>query len=252
MPRRRLKHKQVVETLKQDDFQVVREQFGDFWERFVAPYQGVLYGALVAVIVLGVGNVAWRNSRLGKVDNANLILSQAKTDFESGDSSAALSELNKVLPGGEYSMGGIAVAAEMVRANIAFASGEYETAISILHRIIPEAPASMRPDLKYQLATAQENKGDHEGAIQTLDSIIPDLGKEPEASDRDREGSPWDRFYYQKGRVLLKMNQADEGAKLLLKVAKRSPWNGVADAEITWSRARSVEALPLNWSAPKS
>ncbi|MCG3196825.1 MAG: tetratricopeptide repeat protein [Candidatus Omnitrophica bacterium] len=252
MPRRRLKHKQVVETIKQDDFQVIREQFNDFWQRYFAPYQGILYGALVAVIVLGIGGVAWRNSRLGKIDNANLILSQAKTDFESGDANSALSELNKVLPGGEYSMGGISVAAEMVRANIAFASGEYETAITILHRIIPEAPKSLQADLKYQLATAQENKGDFEGAIQTLDSLAPDLGKEPDASDRDREGSPWDRFYYQKGRVLLKMNQADEGAKLLLKVAKRSPWNGVADAELTWSRVKPVESLPLNWRAPKS
>lgn len=249
MPRRRLKHKDVVETLKQQDTQVAKEMIVSFWTDYIRPYEGWVLSAILAVVVVVGGGITWRNYQESRVADANLVLSQARTDFESGDVDGAKSELTKVRQGGEYALPGLSVAADMVYANIAFASGEYETAITILTRLIPDAPEIIQTDLRYQLAAAQESNGDFEAALKTLEAIEPSLGDQPDNADTDRQGSVWDRYYFQKGRILLAMGKSDEGTKLLSQVARRSAWNEVATREILWNKAKPSEAIATSWTA---
>lgn len=252
MPRRRLKHKQVIETLEQDDFAVIKQKFVDFWTEQIQPVGGAIWGSLIFVVVVVVGYLMWSNYRSAQYADANQFLARARTDYEAGDVNAALSSLGKVTTGGLYAEPGISTAAEMVSANIAFASGEYGTAISTLTDLIPNAPKSIRPDLLYQLATAQESKGEFEGALQSLEQVNQYLGQEPDTKQIDRKSSVWDRYYFQKGRVLLRMKKEAEAMKLLLMVSPKSPWSNDAAREIAWYKAHAVEGLPLNWANQKS
>jgi predicted negative regulator of RcsB-dependent stress response len=253
MPRRRLKHKQVIETIEQDDLQYAWDKVKTFWSAQVRPYEGLIWTVSLAVLAVVVGFYWWRNSQTAQISDANLVLAQARSDFQSGDIDGAKSELNKVLPGGEYSQRGIGVAADMVAANIACASGEYDTAITILTRVIPQAPKNLKTDLLYQLSTAQESKGDFSGALQSLEEVTSTLGKEPDESNPDRESSVWDRYYFHKGRLLSKLKKEEEGVKYLLKVGKRSAWHEMASREISWQKSSPVEGMPVHWnSAPKT
>lgn len=252
MPRRRLKHKQIIETLEQDDIAVAKQKLKDFYTDKIQPVGGTIWTSLIVFLVAVVIFFMWKNSRAAQFADANQFLAQAKSDYESGDVNSALSALNKVQAGGQYAQPGISTAAEMVSANIAFASGEYGTAISALTKLIPAAPELIRPDLLYQLATAQESKGDFAGALESLEQVTKYLGAEPDTKDINRKGSVWDRYYFQKGRVLLRMKQDDEGIKLLLKVSQKSPWSDDAGREIAWHESHAAEALPLNWTSPKS
>ncbi len=159
-------------------------------------------------VVAVIGSLWWRNHHSAQISDANQILAQARTNFESGDTNGALLELDKVLPQGEFYQPGLEVAAELVKANIAFASGEYENAISILTRLVDIAPDSLRADLYYQLSTAQESKGDYNGALQSLGHVEKYLGPEPDEKDTERKPSVWDRYYFQKGRIFLKMKMS--------------------------------------------
>ncbi len=252
MPRRRLKHKQVIETLEQDDFEVAKQKLKDFWREHIQPIGGILWGSIIALLIVVAGFYMWRNTRAANLADANQFLAQAKSDFESGDINSALTAVANVRPDGNYAQPGISIAAEMVYANIAFASGEYDKAISTLTKLIPIAPDTIKADLLYQLATAQESKGDYAGALESLEQVTQYLGVEPDAKEVDRKASVWDRYYFHKGRIKLRMKQEDEGMKLLLMVSKKSPWSNDAGREITWHKSRAVEALPLNWSNQKS
>lgn len=249
MPRRRLKHKHVIETIEQDDFQVAVNKVKSFWQETIHPYEGRIWSVVVVVAVALIGGLWWRNHRSAELSDANQILAQARTNFESGDTNGALLELDKVLPQGEFYQPGLEVAAELVKANIAFASGEYENAISILTRLVDIAPQGLRADLYYQLASAQESKGDYNGAVQTLEKVEQYLGPEPEENDTDRRSSVWDRYYFQKGRIYLKMKNEQEGIKFLLKVSRRSDWADDASREIAWWKSHPGEALPVNWAS---
>ncbi|MBK7494246.1 MAG: tetratricopeptide repeat protein [Candidatus Omnitrophica bacterium] len=252
MPRRRLKHKQVIETIEQDDFQVALGRVKSFWQETIHPYEGRIWTGVIVVVVAVIGSLWWRNHHSAQISDANQILAQARTNFESGDTNGALLELDKVLPQGEFYQPGLEVAAELVKANIAFASGEYENAISILTRLVDIAPDSLRADLYYQLSTAQESKGDYNGALQSLGHVEKYLGPEPDEKDTERKPSVWDRYYFQKGRIFLKMKNEPDGMKYLLKVSRRSEWIDDASREIAWWKARPSEALPITWaSAPK-
>ena len=252
MPRRRLKHKQVIETLEQNDFAVAKQKLKDFWSDKVQPISGSRGGSIITVRVVVVGVMMWKNSRAANFADANQYLARARSDYESGDVNGALTSLNKVQTGGQFAQPGISTAADMVSANIAFASGEYDKAIATLTKIIPISPQSIRTDLLYQLATAQESKGDYAAALESLEKITESLGPEPDTKDLNRNPSVWDRYYFHKGRVKLQMKQEEEGIKLLLLVSPKSPWSDDAGREITWYKARAVEALPLNWSNQKS
>ncbi len=252
MPRRRLKHKQVIETLEQDDFAVAKQKILGLWAEYVQPIGGILWTSIIVFLLVVVVFFMWKNSRAARFADANGYLAQAKSDYESGDVNSALEALNKVQPNGDYAQPGLSIAADMVSANIAFASGEYDKAIQTLTEIIPTAPDSIRADLLYQLATAQECKGNYEGALESLEQVTKYLGSEPDPKDITRKGSVWDRYYFQKGRVKLHMKQEQEGIKLLLSVNRKSAWGDDAGREIAWYKSHSAEALPLNWTAPKS
>jgi predicted negative regulator of RcsB-dependent stress response len=252
MPRRRLKHKQIIETIEQDDLQVVLGKIKSFWADTVRPYESIVWTVVIVAAVAVGGWYWWKNIHSAAISDANLILSQARSDFMSGDVDGAMSELSKVLPGGPSSQPGINVAAEMVHANISFASGDYETAISILTRVIPIAPDELKVDLLYELSMARANKGDYEGALQSLEEVKPSLGAPPDDIKTDRQASVWDRYYLLKGKILINMKKEEEGVKFLLKVGRQSPWADDAAREIAWMKARPVEALPVNWGAPKS
>jgi predicted negative regulator of RcsB-dependent stress response len=249
MPRRRLKHKQIVETIEQDDFQVAISKVKTYWKEYIHPYEGRIWTVFLIVVVAVVGTLWWSNHRAAQISDANIVLSEARSDFDSGDVTGALTELNKVLPNGEFSDSKLSLAAELVRANIAFASGEYDTAISTLTQVIPKAPKIIQTDLQYQLAIAQESKGDYQGALQTLEKVVPVLGAEPDTTQNDRKASVWDRYYFQKGRLLLKLKNEAEGVQNLLKISRQSPWLDDANREIAWWKAQSVEQLPTAWSS---
>lgn len=252
MPRRRLRHKDVLETIQQDDIQVVREKIKSYWNGTIVPNNGLITTAILVVIVIVFGGYYWRNSAASGLANANSYLAEAKTNFDTGDIVGALAELNYVLPGGEYSTDRVSTAADMLHASVAYASGDYETSISILTDLIPAAPPTLKGDLLYELAAAQENHGDFEGALETLEQVVPLLGDPPTDESLDRESSVWDRYYYQKGRVLARTGKEAEAIQFLLKVSERSRWISAARSEVAWIKAKPVGAIPTGWKSNPS
>jgi len=131
MARRRLKHKQVIETIEQDDIQVALNKVKAFWTDTVRPNESLIWTSIIVIAIAVGGFMWWKNNRMSRQADANSYLAEALADFASGDSEGVLSELNYVLPGGDYADGRIGIAAEMTQASIAYASGDYESAISI-------------------------------------------------------------------------------------------------------------------------
>jgi len=250
MARKRLKHKDVLETIEQDDLLVIKEKAKAFWNNRVRPYEGTIWTALVAIVVLVGGYYWWSGSNQVKLEDANYYLASAKSKFDSGFSDTAQDDLNYVLPGGSQDFRSISVPARMVQANIACASGDYETAISILTGLSSDAPKDIRADIRYQLATALEDSGDLEAALDTLDEIRDSLSEEPEEDNYTRATSPWDRFYFRRGRVLKKLNRIEESQEYLLRVHPKSPWVNRARLELAWIKGVPVNPLPMKWSEP--
>jgi tetratricopeptide (TPR) repeat protein len=198
--------------------------------------------------VLGTAGFMYvKNSRASRRADANSYLSEAKSNFESGDTIGALQELEQVKAGGDYSDKKTRIAADMIHATIAYASGEYENAISILTELIPDAPETIQADLKYQLAAAQESNGDFEAADKALEGITSLFDEEPEANNPDRDTSVWDRYYYRKGRLLAKMGKEKEAVGYLLKVSERSRWIVEARTELAWVKGKPSSAIPVKW-----
>jgi tetratricopeptide (TPR) repeat protein len=252
MPRRRLRHKDVLETIQQDDIQVALGKLKSFWRDSVVANNGLITTTILVVVVLVFAGYYWKNSAASGLANANSYLAEAKTNFDTGDIVGALAELNYVLPGGEYSTKRVSIAAKMLHASVAYASGDYETSISILTELIPDVPSNLKGDLLYELAAAQENHGDHEAALATLEEIVPFLGPQPEEEGPDRKSSVWDRYYYRKGRVLARMGKEAEGIEFLLKVSERSRWISGARSEVAWLKAKPAGALPTGWKSNPS
>ena len=246
MVRRRLKHREVLETIQQDDLQVAKQKLREFWES-VRPYEGIITTVLLVVIFGGFGILYFKSSTENRRVDANSYLAEARTNFENGDPIGALQELDQVKAGGDYSDRKVRIAADMIHASIAYASGEYENAISILTELIPIAPETIRADLMYQLAAAQESNGDFEAAEKTLEEITSRFDEEPETNNPDRDNSVWDRYYYRKGRLLAKMGKEKEAIEHLLKVSERSLWIGEARTELAWIKGKPVGAIPVKW-----
>ncbi|MCA9411094.1 MAG: tetratricopeptide repeat protein [Candidatus Omnitrophica bacterium] len=241
-----MKHKDVVETLHHSDWDIFKENFNRFWNENVKPYERTLLTLLTAIVVLGVGYLWYSDKKANDLESANQYLAEAKRRLDDGDMAGAISELEYI----EDSR--VSVPAEMLDANIAYASGEYEQAISILGRLVENSPESIRTDLLYQYSAAQESNGDFEGALQTLERIKAQLGSEPDTSDPGRESSVWDRYYFRKGRLLAKSGKQDEGIKTLLMVSQNSPWSLQARNEIDWIKATPVAPLTTKWAASGS
>jgi tetratricopeptide (TPR) repeat protein len=251
MVRRRLKHKEVVETMKRDDLEVAREKTQEFWNTWVSPYGNLLWGTLIAIVLVVSAWIFWTNKRTHDLDNANAYLAESKRYFQSGDTVSALTELNYILPGGSYSDSRLETVAKMSQATIAYASGDYESAISSLTDVLGEAPPTLKPDLIYQLSNAQEANGDYPAALESLDEVVPYLGEEP-ADEPYREASVWDRYYYRRGRLLARMGQEAEATENLLKVSEKSRWNLDARSELAWMKAKPAGTLPTKWSGTPS
>jgi tetratricopeptide (TPR) repeat protein len=246
MVRRRLKHKEVLETIHQDDLQVAKQKLRDLWDS-VRPYEGIITTTLIVVVLGTAGLMYLKNTRTSRRADANSYLSDARSNFVSGDTIGALQELDQVKAGGDYSDKKVRIAAGMIHAGIAYASGEYENAISILTELIPDAPETIQADLMYQLADAQESNGDLEAADKILEDITSHFDKEPETNNPDRETSVWDRYYYRKGRLLVKMGKEKEAIGYLLKVSERSRWIMEARTELAWIKGKPVGAIPVKW-----
>lgn len=244
MVRGRMKHKEVIETIHQNDWEVAKENLNRWWNEKIRPNERTLITLLTLAVVLVVGYYWYGNKKAQDLRAANQSLASAKQRFDEGDMAAALSELDYIKDPR------LSVPAEMINANIAYASGEYEQAISILSRLIDKAPKSLQVDLLYQYSAAQESSGDHSGALQTLEQIKSHLGDEPDTSDPSREPSLWDRYYYRQGRILAKSGKRDEAIASLRKITERSQWSLSAQNEIEWIKANPVGALPVKWANP--
>jgi len=243
MVRGRVKHKEVIETLHHSDWEIAKENFNTFWKENIKPREKTLMTALTAILVLGVGYLWYTDKQEKNLMAANEYLTEAKRRFDEGDMAGALSELDYIRDAR------VSVPSEMINANIAYASAEYEQAISILGRLLENAPPSLEPDLLYQYSAAQESSGDYQGALQSLERIKPFLGKEPESGNPSRDPSLWDRYYFREGRLLAKAGKRDEAIKSLLKITERSPWSINAKNEIDWIRAKPVGNLAEKWAS---
>ncbi len=246
MARGRIKHKEVVETLHHTDWEIAKEKFSNFWNEKIKPHERTLMTALTAVIVLGVGYFWYTDKQAKGLESANQYLSEAKRRFDEGDMAGALSELDYIQDSR------VKIPSEMINANIAYASAEYEQAISILGRLIETSPESVKPDLLYQYSAAQESSGDFEGALQSLVKIKPHLGEEPDTANPSRDPSLWDRYYFREGRLLAKTGDKEGAIKTLLKITERSPWSINASNEIDWIRSKPVGNLAEKWASPGS
>jgi predicted negative regulator of RcsB-dependent stress response len=238
-----------METIQQDDVAVVGDKIKNFWMTTIRPYEGQIWGVFLIIVVVVVGGYWWRSHKNAQISDANYYLSSAKTNFDSGFSDDAMVDLTNILPGGSHAIGGVSEVAEIVKAKIAYASGEYENAITILTSVIPRVPKTIKDDLQYQLAQAQESNGDGEAALQTLELISKELGTEPDPNDHDRKASVWDRYYYRYGRVLAMMGKSAEAEKVLLKINPKSDWSVLSKREISWLKLTPGQALPNKFAA---
>lgn len=242
MVRGRMKHKEVVETLHHSDWEIAKENFAKFWNESIKANERTLLTLLTAVLVLGIGYFWYSDKQAKGLESANQYLSEAKRRYDEGDMAGALSELDYIEDAR------VSVPSEMINANIAYVSGEYEQAISILGRLINNSPETIKPDLLYQYSAAQESSGDFQGALQSLEKVKAYLGEEPDTSNPSRESSLWDRYYFNEGRLLAKAGKKEDAIKSLLKITDRSTWSIHARNEIDWIKSAPVANLASKWT----